>query len=312
LNLPIFFMFFVAFVDASLGNLFNSFHIQRAMSADSSLGKVDKSSFSQQTLMELFIQNIVHKELLCRDATEPADISEWTHVDLNAYGEVDAIHWQDTGVEGQLGFQWLPDSVRRLCIERNVFSGIVDCRCLPPDLESLEMEMNAFSGSLDLDALPRRLEFVNFNENRLSGEVSLTNLPPQLEILFLSINELSGSVNLEALPKTMDQLFLHDNAFSGTVCLTRLPSSLSLLTLDRNHFCGTLDLTSLPPGMFGLDLSSNDFEGWTDFSRLPITITLSIMNLKISGEIHIPHDGYDVVIENTDGVSVSEPAAGDE
>ena len=59
---------------------------------DPSLGRVDKESLPQQSLMEMVIDGISNKEVICRDANEPKDIKQWKGVKIED-GEVVYIEW---------------------------------------------------------------------------------------------------------------------------------------------------------------------------------------------------------------------------
>ena len=51
------------------------FHSIFLIAADISLlGRVDKASLSTQTLMEIFIEGIENRELICGSTEEPSDI----------------------------------------------------------------------------------------------------------------------------------------------------------------------------------------------------------------------------------------------
>ena len=59
---------------------------------DSSFGRLDYASLSQQALMEMVIEGIANKEKICGDANEPNDIEEWEGVTVED-GEVVEIAW---------------------------------------------------------------------------------------------------------------------------------------------------------------------------------------------------------------------------
>ncbi|KNH08124.1 hypothetical protein XU18_1290 [Perkinsela sp. CCAP 1560/4] len=60
---------------------------------DSSLGRLDYASLSQQALMDMVIDGITNKEVICGDPDEPTDIEEWKGVIIED-GEVVEIAWR--------------------------------------------------------------------------------------------------------------------------------------------------------------------------------------------------------------------------
>ncbi|KNH07801.1 hypothetical protein XU18_1571 [Perkinsela sp. CCAP 1560/4] len=85
---------------------------------DSSIGRVDHESLSQQTLMEMVIEEITNKEKICGDVDEPKDIEEWKGVEIED-GEVFGIDWSHYGLRGSVHLEWLPSSVRDLVVTWN-------------------------------------------------------------------------------------------------------------------------------------------------------------------------------------------------
>ena len=65
---------------------------------DSSLGRVDHESLSQQALMEMVIEGITNKRKICGDADEPNGIEEWKRVTVEDE-EVVVIDWQRCKLE---------------------------------------------------------------------------------------------------------------------------------------------------------------------------------------------------------------------
>ena len=186
--------------------------------ADTSyLGRVDKASLSTQTLMELFIEGIENREVICWSAEKPEDIDKWQGVTYG--GEQNA-----SGVENLLKIQW---TGRKLV-------GVIDLQWISPTVFSLEIIGNKLSGSLNLTVLPPSIQVLDLCYNAFSGEIDLCHLPTEMKKLNLSSNHLSGSLSLEELPQSIESLSLCSNRFSGTVCLQNLPRSLQVLSVGAN------------------------------------------------------------------------------
>ncbi|KNH06149.1 hypothetical protein XU18_2974 [Perkinsela sp. CCAP 1560/4] len=85
---------------------------------DSSFGRLDYASLSQQALMEMVIEGIANKEKICGDPDEPTDIEEWKGVIIED-GEVVEIAWRQFRLRGALHLEWLPSSVRKVIVRWN-------------------------------------------------------------------------------------------------------------------------------------------------------------------------------------------------
>ena len=177
---------------------------------DPSLGRVGHDSFSQQTLMEMVIEEITNKEEICRDADEPKDIEEWKGVTIEK-DEVAEINWDERELTGSLHLGWLPSSVRKFTAFNNRLTGTLDWASLPTSMKALYLRHNAFTGSIDFERLPEGMEHLSVSENMFCG-----------------------SLKLWSLPKAMT-FFMNDNKFSGSVDFTRLPAVLVRLSLSANQ-----------------------------------------------------------------------------
>ena len=69
---------------------------------DDGIGRVDRSTLPQQTLMELFIFGLNEPEEICRSRDDPADVCEWEGVNCNADGEVAEFEWNNEHQAGTL------------------------------------------------------------------------------------------------------------------------------------------------------------------------------------------------------------------
>ena len=92
--------------------------------ADDGIGRFNRSTLSQQNLMELFIFGLNAPEKICGSRDDPDDVCEWKGVECNADGEVEEFDWvrkQQNGT-GTLGFAFFPWSMKTVRMFTNVQS----------------------------------------------------------------------------------------------------------------------------------------------------------------------------------------------
>ena len=114
--------------------------------ADDGIGRFDRSTVSQQDLMELFIFGLNEPEKICGSREDPDDVCEWTGVKCyaddvcewegvtcNADGEVEEFHWmcKNENGTGTLGFEFLPWSIKYMQMFYNALSGTIQLADLP-------------------------------------------------------------------------------------------------------------------------------------------------------------------------------------
>ena len=165
--------------------------------ADDGIGRVDRSTLGQQSLMELFIFGLNEPEKICGNRDDPDDVCEWKGVKCNVHGEVEEFHWnfkQDNGI-GTVGLEFLPCSMKYVQMFRNALSGTIQLADLPGKMEVVDISFNNLIGCLDLDRLPAAVRSVDLSGNKFTGDISLENLPKGLEILSLLDNQLSGGAD---------------------------------------------------------------------------------------------------------------------
>mmetsp|Transcript_20885 Transcript_20885/g.32577 ORF Transcript_20885/g.32577 Transcript_20885/m.32577 type:complete len:220 (-) Transcript_20885:27-686(-) len=210
------------------------------ITSDISLGKVDKSSFSQQTLMELVIEKITdNKEKICGDAENPKDLLFWC---MPIWGlkleheEVTRISLYKGGFKGSLQLEWLPSSVQYCSFSFNDLSGTVNLVELPESLEELLLNANNFEGPVCLTRLPPKMSRLRLDENRFCGSVDLTNLPASMEKLLLRTNRFEGKSDFSLLPEGLKELDVSHTKLEGEICPKKgqrvyvLHSKVKLLT----------------------------------------------------------------------------------
>ena len=196
------------------------------------VGRVDRASLSQQTLMELLIQGIENKKKITKENC--SDIEYWDRLTFDEDGDVTRIDWVVFGLRGKIDLQWLPSTVKYFQITFNALKGSVDLSHLPTKLESVFLDNNSFQGTLDLKALPGPLVTLSASRNQFSGSPCLVCLPPKLRVLMLAHNSFSGSLDLTSLAAALTYLNLASNQFEGHVHFGALPDSLSMLNLSEN------------------------------------------------------------------------------
>ena len=159
------------------------------------IGRVDRSTLPQQTLMELFIFGLNEPEKICGNREDPVDVCDWTGVRCNAGGEVKHFWWTNKYEDGTgtVGFEFLPCSMKSLQMWNNALSGTIQLGDLAGKMEIVYLFDNQMTGSLDLDRLPAAVRELDLSRNEFTGDISLENLPKCLEYLLLSNNQMSAN-----------------------------------------------------------------------------------------------------------------------
>ncbi|KNH06774.1 leucine-rich repeat protein [Perkinsela sp. CCAP 1560/4] len=233
------------------------------IACDDGIGRVDRLTLPQQTLMELFVFGLNEPEKICGSREDPDDVCEWKGVRCNADGEVEHFWWtnKDDDGTGTLGFEFLPCSMKALRMYLNALSGTIQLAELFGKLEVVYLYHNQLTGSLDLDRLPAAVRELDLSSNEFTGDISLEKLPKGLEVLALLDNQLSGTICLTSLPPALGSLYLGRNNFEGSLYFRRLPKSIRKMVLSENRFSGTIDLGNLPQSMRVLDVGKNAISG---------------------------------------------------
>ncbi|KNH07232.1 hypothetical protein XU18_2095 [Perkinsela sp. CCAP 1560/4] len=253
------------------------------VACDDGTGRVDRSTLSQQALMELFIFGLNEPEKICGTRDGPDDVCKWRGVKCNADGEVERFLWSNKKKygNGTLGFEFLPRSI-----------------------QAVHMSGNSLSGTIQLADLPGRMEVVSLTNNKLTGSLDLDTLPATFRGLQLCVNQFTGEISLENLPKCLEFLSLAVNQLSGTICLTSLPPVLETLDLGQNRFEGSLDFRRIPESVRTMQLNENRFSGTIDLGNLPESMVLDVRQNTLSGTVRVPQHGLIVVLEGNDELTV--------
>ena len=231
---------------------------------ETNLGRIDRSSLSQQSCMELLIGSLPDdtKEVHFQDDEgEFLECCSWNRITCDADGNVIKVdlrfryagtmsfdfipesvieaEFGSCAMSGTLDTLKLPRSMQNFDISDTLCNGTVDLPGLPETLHTLQLRGSRFSGSLDLTSLPLSLEILKLDRNMFMGTISLEKLPPSLQVLFLDCNDLSGRLDLGSLPARIRLLDLSNNAFTGEFCLVQPIESLHILRAADCKLSGT-------------------------------------------------------------------------
>ena len=238
------------------------------------IGKASKIAFSDQTLMELFVEGLLERSklrfMIKRD--EFRDIEAWEGLEFDASGSVTAIQWPHLGLIGTLNFEYLPMNLTKFHVEfSSNLRGEFDFRHFPATVTDISMTLNKFTGSVAFADAPHSLESFLASNNALSGTIDLCRLPPQIVEVYLNINSLTGSLDLTALPATLEELALRSNGFFGTIDFRFLPERIGFINLEENKLSGVVRVNKIPGTLRFACLGGNSIEGLVDDNGNSIT-----------------------------------------
>ncbi|KNH06432.1 Tyrosine-sulfated glycopeptide receptor 1 [Perkinsela sp. CCAP 1560/4] len=93
--------------------------------ADNCIGRFDRSTLPQQTLMELFIFGLDEVNGICGNRDNLTEVCTWKGVTCNADWEVEIFKWSNTYPDGTgtVSLEFLPYSMRKLNMLCNSLSG---------------------------------------------------------------------------------------------------------------------------------------------------------------------------------------------
>ena len=233
---------------------------------DPALGRVDFQSLSDQTSMELLIEDLTQlsKEMFQEKGGLYRDVCEWPGVDCDKNERVTRVQFSRV-MEGTLNLLHVPEHVKEFVfIDMYVFRkihGTLEASGLREGLLNLYVTGHSFTGTIDFPKLPASLQELVIHDNRFSGSCDLTSLPRKMSELDLGDNCFTGSVELDKLPGSLEALRLQGNGFSGTLCFDNLPSRLWSINLFENKFSGKFQLTRIPEAFEFISARSNEFSG---------------------------------------------------
>ena len=141
------------------------------------LGRFDKLCISEQSRIELFVENFTDVDIAKDDSGNFLDISAWSIFDFDSHGDkIQSICIrpdQEDLEELFLGYSSHSDAEgSNRSITSSCFGpgGLVDFQYVPPTLQSLEIEDCELRGTLDTASLPASLRVLQVN--RISSMAS--------------------------------------------------------------------------------------------------------------------------------------------
>ena len=224
--------------------------------ADTCLGRVDASSLSDQTRMELFISSYHPAKMrkFLDDSDTFLDVCDWDYVGCTADGVVITVDWPRQFHCATVSLDLLPAQLLEFDIQQCETAGTLSVEKLPFTMESFEIGANRFYGGIDLTVLAPNIQDFGASCNFFTGSIRLDRLPQSLTHLDLSYNAFEGTISLQALPKRMLELRLENNGLTGELYFGNLPKTMLVVVLDANDFAPVLggnvpDFVSLDDGL---------------------------------------------------------------
>ena len=208
------------------------------LTADANLGRVNLSSLSDQTLMEMLIEGCpenLKKHYRDSDGCFN-DVCRWPAVICDADERV---------VEYHMG-------LGKRC-------GSIELAYLPPKMQSFVMPGRSACGTLETTMLPESLRTLRMPQNEFEGTVDFAHLPRSLVQLAIFLNKFTGSADLQDLPPALWKLWIYSNKFSGTLCLSKLPSTLDTLDVSHNSLSGNIFFENVPQFLRVFCANGNNF-----------------------------------------------------
>ena len=210
-----------------------------------SCGRVDASSLSEQTRMELLVSDIKYLSIIQSIPGEFLDIKYWRGLDItddnvtkivfnqreNFISEDDFI----VGPGGRIDLHWLPSKLAWLDLNDMCLEGTIETADLPRDLTFVDLDRNLFEGTFYMKGLPEKIEQMFIGANKLSGSLHLEHLPPKAVVFNAQRNRFEGTLDFGHLPECIETLNLSDNKFSGTINLRTIPVTLDGFFFNRTQ-----------------------------------------------------------------------------
>ena len=226
---------------------------------DPALGRLDYASLSDQTLMEMLVDDMpdVYKSRYQDTNGNFTDISTWPRVQLQNDRVVQVEFTTRNIGDRQFPFELIPPLVEHFALYESAANGTVDTKILPRTLLRFDVTENKLYGELNFPAFPRGLKEIIICYNQFSGSCALQHLPDKLVRFDAMSNKFSGEVALNNLPSTLERLYLKRNNLSGQIAIDRLPAPMQFLDLGENKFYGDFRMMVFPPDLRCVSLDDN-------------------------------------------------------
>ena len=262
-----------------------------ALAADiPALGRVDRLTMSQQSLMEFVVVGTSIESLFKDPHSNFKDIEEWSGLTITE-GLVKKLNWYPSHLyqdpqDGKLALRWLPDSVERIEVVR------LGCELLETAARLQKVQISYAPVKIDFKTFSSGLQELILFQCRLeAGELRFADFPPSVRVLCISTiagveNDVHGVADFSKAPQALEYLSLGHTNLTAILHLSKAPRKLREIKIYGNPMSGTFDLSGLPPHLEKLNLASNSLEGDVDLSRLPETLlSLDLHSNKITGPI---------------------------
>ena len=206
---------------------------------DSSLGRVDISSFTDQTLVEMLVSEFSDesKRLFQDDSGAFRDVCTWQDFSCDADGRLTVIYGYGQ-FDGTIEFAYLPSKLEEFTVDYSELYGTLETSVLPACMRRFSILDGKFHGTVDFTSLPKRMEYFNVACNTFTGSAVLDSLPDNLVTLNVYQNQFSGTLCLTNLPLSLMNLSVSNNQFSGKFHLANASENISVYA-EKNAFCGT-------------------------------------------------------------------------
>ena len=228
-------------------------------------GRFDKLCISEQSRIELFVENFTDVDIAKDDAGKFLDISAWSILEFDNE-KIQSICIRPDHADREEFFLGDSSDEDAAMANRSITSscfapgGLVDFQYVPPTLQSLEIEDCELRGTLDTASLPASLRVLQVNRNQLKGPFDTKSLPQEIRTVNISSNKFSGSLVIEALPSRIENFNASKNNFSGAINLCELPISLCSLLIHDNALSGKLEMRNVPKTLGSVMVHMNEFD----------------------------------------------------
>ena len=236
------------------------FHLLSLHAVDSVAARFDMLSLSQQSLMELFVENLQDVAIAKGSDGEFLPIEDWSILSFDADGNVNEIQMDERFIEND-GDLFASEEEDR-SIEDGCFDldGTIDFQYVPSTVVALCISKMEFEGTLETDQLPDGLEWLTLNDNKLTGEFRVEGLPKKIHTVNISANKFCGELRVDCIPPEVQHFEVWGNQFSGGVDLSRLPPKLAMLDISRNKLQGQIKILNPPETLKTVILHKNNFD----------------------------------------------------
>ena len=255
------------------------------LSIDAALGRLDYDSLSDQTLMEILMENSGPYFLHDKNGNF-TDACSWDYVSCEN-GRVTHLQFEKCYLWSQFEFGFIPPLVRSFTVLSCDMRGTLDTSLLPRNLELFDVGFQKMSGTLDWKSFPRKLRSIDIKYNLFTGSIVLSDLPNALVYLEVLGNRFSGELSFRELPPSLYKLNLSGNELTGPITIDEVHNQIYEINLGCNFFSGDFRLLVVPPKLKKISVIENDEMSGT--AVLPKSLDTEYFRLWYDG-IKAVHD----------------------